>query len=231
MVATAPDPATIEDNPLVAALRAIPASGTGSFENLVRDLLSRETGQRFTLAKSGPQGGVDARTAGDGFANVMGVETKRYGGQTRLPADETRSKLDDAAVAHPDLELWVLVASREVKEPDASDLRAKGLSLGIEVLILDWPDSAEILPGIAMLYARHEDLLAAYVSVTPAIAALLHDVRARTRPSPNNARPCRHSCARQRLAMATPVTRSPPMSGIIWRACRPPQRGSGATPT
>lgn len=178
MAATAPDPATIEDNPLVAALRAIPASGTGSFENLFRDLLSRETGQRFTLAKSGPQGGVDARTAGDGFANVMGVETKRYGGQTRLPADETRSKLDDAAVAHPDLELWVLVASCEVKEPDASDLRAKGLSLGIEVLILDWPDSAEILPGMAMLCARHEDLLAAYVPVTPAIAALLRDVRA-----------------------------------------------------
>jgi len=55
MAATTPDPATIEDNPLVAALRAIPASGTGSLENLVRDLLSRETGQRFTLAKSGKE--------------------------------------------------------------------------------------------------------------------------------------------------------------------------------
>ena len=178
MPATASDAATIKGNPLVAALRAIPASGPGSFENLVRDLLSRETGQRFTLAKSGPQGGVDARTAGHGFANVIGVETKRYGARTRLPADETRSKLDDAAAAHPDLELWVLVASREVKEPDASNLRVKGLSLGIEVLILDWPESAEVLPGIAVLCARHGDLLAAYVPESPAIATLLRGVRA-----------------------------------------------------
>ncbi|MCI4590840.1 hypothetical protein MOK15_12155 [Sphingobium sp. BYY-5] len=175
---SAPDPDESEGNVLVAALRAIPASGHGSFENLVRDLLSRETGQRFTLAKSGPQGGVDARSADDGFATVLGVETKRYGLKTRLPADETRSKLDDAATTHPDLELWVLCASREIKEPDASDLRAKGLSLGVEVLILDWPDSAELLPAIALLCAQHEDLLAAYVTVTADIGELLRNARA-----------------------------------------------------
>ncbi|HEX8055259.1 MAG TPA: hypothetical protein VF481_01250 [Novosphingobium sp.] len=166
------------DNALSAALRAIPASASGSFENLVRDLLSRETGLRFTLAKSGPQGGIDARSIDDGHAIVMGVEAKRYGLKTRLPADETRSKLDDAAAAHPDLDLWVLVASREVKEPDSSDLLAKGQSLGIAVLILDWPESAEILPGLALLCAEHEDLLAAYVTVSPEIAAFLSDVRA-----------------------------------------------------
>lgn len=166
------------DDALIAALRSIPASGSGSFENLIRDLLSRETGQRFTLAKSGPQGGVDARTSSDEFANVIGVETKRYGSQTALPADETRSKLDDAAATYPDLELWILVASREVKEPDASDLRAKGTSLGIDVLIFDWPESAELLPALLLLCARHDDILIAYVDNSPDIQALLEETRA-----------------------------------------------------
>jgi|TARA_R100000501_G_scaffold14778_1_gene26809 hypothetical protein len=173
MVSAPLDPEDGHDNALVAALRAIPASGKGSFENLVRDLLSRETGQRFTLAKSGPQGGIDARTDAGGHANVMAVETKRYGAQTPLPADETRSKLDDAASAHPDLELWILAASREIREPDRSNLVAKGMALGIEVLILDWPDSAELLPGLLMLCAQHDDILRAYVTFTPEIKAVL----------------------------------------------------------
>ena len=177
MTPTLPTNAESNGNPLVVALRTIPSSGTGSFENLVRDLMSREAGKRFTLAKSGPQGGVDARTAADDFSNVIGVEAKRYGAQTPLPADETRSKLDDAATSHPDLELWVLVASREIKEPDASDLRAKGASLGIEVLILDWPDSAELLPGLAILCAQHQDLLGAYVAITKEIVDFLGEVR------------------------------------------------------
>ena len=178
-MASAPsDPAEADDNALITALRDMPASGSGSFENLVRDLLSRETGQRFTLAKSGPQGGVDARTSSDEFSNVIGVETKRYGAQTPLPADETRSKLDDAATTHPDLELWILVASREVKEPDASDLHAKGNTLGIEVLILDWPDSAELLPALLILCSRHEDILPAYVAITSEIEGVLRDARA-----------------------------------------------------
>lgn len=151
--------------------------GTGSFEHLVRDLLSRETGHRFTLAKSGPQGGVDARTPSGDDAIVIGIEAKRYGAKTPLPADETRSKLDDAASAHPDLELWILAATREVMEPDPSQLRAKGETLGIEVLILDWPDSAELLPALLLLCARHDDLLAAYIRITPEIEQLLRDAR------------------------------------------------------
>ncbi|HEY5723980.1 MAG TPA: hypothetical protein VIT45_16845 [Allosphingosinicella sp.] len=124
---------------------------------------------------------MDSRTDGDPSATVIGIEAKRYGAATPLPLDEIKSKLRDAATAHPDLELWVLVASREVKEPDAGQMRALGDTLGIEVLLLDWPESAEILPGLALLASAHEDVLAAYITVTPGISNLLE--RARVHPT------------------------------------------------
>lgn len=159
-------------------LRAVPASGVGSFENLVRDLLSRATGRRFTIAKAGPQGGIDSRTGDDRDATVIGVETKRYGAQTHLALDETKSKLRDAAKAHADLDLWLLVASREIKEPDRSSLVAIGHDLGVDVLILDWPESPEVLPGLLLLCAAHQDILGTYCLATPPVAAVLDAVRA-----------------------------------------------------
>jgi hypothetical protein len=163
---------------LLDLLRAVPASGVGSFENLVRDLISRATGRRITVAKSGPQGGIDGRTGADSHATVIGVETKRYGLETRLPLDETKSKLRDAADTHADLDLWVLVASREIKEPDRSTLSAAGHGLGVEVLILDWPESPELLPRLLLLCAAHQDILEAYALATPQVIAVLDAVRA-----------------------------------------------------
>lgn len=163
---------------LLDLLRAVPASGVGSFENLVRDLLSRTTGRRITVAKAGPQGGIDGRTGDDRHATVIGVETKRYGLETKLPLDETKSKLRDAATIHADLDLWILVASREIKEPDRSTLQTEGHALGVEVLILDWPDSPEILPGLLLLCAAHQDILEAYALATSPVLAVLDAVRA-----------------------------------------------------
>ena len=171
-------PGGIEAEELLDLLRAVPASGVGSFENLVRDLLSRATGRRVTVAKSGPQGGIDGRTGDDRHATVIGVETKRYGLETRLPLDETKSKFRDAAATHPDLDLWILVASREIKEPDRSLLQSEGHALGVEVLILDWPESPEVLPGLLLLCAAHQDILDAYGFATPPVVAVLDAVRA-----------------------------------------------------
>jgi hypothetical protein len=164
-------------NPLIEALRRLPAAGQGSFEHLVRDLLSRQTGRRFTVAKSGPQGGFDARTEADDSV-VMAVEAKRYGQATPLPLDEAKSKLRDAASANPDLELWILAASREIKEPDATELPAEGDALGVEVLLLDWPESVEVLPRLLLLCAAHQDILTSYVPLTTAIDEQLVQARA-----------------------------------------------------
>jgi len=163
----------IDDTALVEALRALPASGEGSFENLVRDLLSRETGRRFTVAKSGPQGGIDGRTSADRHATAIGVETKRYGAETRLPLDETKSKLRDAASEHPDLDVWILAASREIMEPDRGKLLSEGDRLGIQVLLFDWPESNELLPALRLLAAAHPDVLAPYGLLTQEVRFVL----------------------------------------------------------
>lgn len=108
----------------------------------------------------------------------MAVEAKRYGLTTPLPLDETKSKLRDAAGAHPDLDLWILAASREIKEPDAGELRAEGVTLGIEVLLFDWPESVEVLPELLLLSAAHQDILSSYLTMTSALEAQLDQARA-----------------------------------------------------
>ncbi len=162
---------------LIELLRNMPAAGDGSFENLVRDLLSRTTGRRFIISKPGPQGGIDGRTSDDRHATAIGVEAKRYGADTRLPLDETKSKIRDAAANHADLDLWILVATREIKEPDRGTLIAEGSELGIQILILDWPDSSELIPGLLLLCAAHEDVLAPYGLTTSAVIELLKACR------------------------------------------------------
>ncbi|MCW6536311.1 restriction endonuclease [Sphingomonas lycopersici] len=163
---------------LIESLRTLPPSGAESFEHLIRDLLSRATGRRFTIAKSGPQGGIDARTGADPDTIQIGVEAKRYGQGTHLGLDELKSKLRDTAKAHSDLELWILAASREIAEPDAGALRAEGDDLGISVLILDWPQSNEAISSLLLLCAAHPDLLAASIAMTPQIQGLLAATRA-----------------------------------------------------
>ncbi|WP_242139626.1 hypothetical protein [Sphingomonas sp. TREG-RG-20F-R18-01] len=167
----------VDADELLDLLRNIPASGVGSFENFVRDLLSRTTGRRVTVAKSGPQGGIDGRTGDDRHATVIGVETKRYGMETKLPLDEIKSKLRDAAATHADLDLWILVASREIKEPDRGSLQATGQDLGVEVLILDWPESPEVLPGLLVMCAAHPDIVESYALATPTVLGVLQAVR------------------------------------------------------
>ncbi len=63
------------------ALVALRSSGETGFEGFVRDALEEVTGERFRLMKSGPQSGVDALSECG-----IGMEAKRYGASTPLPA-------------------------------------------------------------------------------------------------------------------------------------------------
>ncbi len=134
---------------LLSALKNLPAVGPGGFEGLVRDALQEVTQQSMRLIKSGPQHGADAMTLGNAPV-VLGVEAKRYD-KTPLELDEVKAKLLDAAASHPDLDLWVLAATRELSKADAEQLADIGHQLGIEVVILDWSASATALPPLAVL--------------------------------------------------------------------------------
>src|SRR5215213_8205671 len=97
---------------LTEILRNLPAAGPLGFEGLIADLLSHFTGRQFHLAQSGTQQGRDMSSRHP-YANVTAVECKRYGSSTELNQRELLGEIVQATIAIPDLDLWVLVASRD----------------------------------------------------------------------------------------------------------------------
>jgi hypothetical protein len=117
------------------ALQQLAATGSAGFEGLVQRLLENLTGYKFYLAQSGTQGGRDM-SSDRANATVLAVECKRYGDDTELNTRELFGELLQAVGAIPQLDLWVLVASRAVPDQLYSALQDHADRLQIEVQIL-----------------------------------------------------------------------------------------------
>ncbi len=102
----------MNDN-LIDIIRRLDPTGTEGFEGLVADLLEALTGRRFRLARSGSQMGRDLNSR-HADANIVAVECKRYGEDTKLKERELQGELTQAVMDIPDLDLWMLVTSRDV---------------------------------------------------------------------------------------------------------------------
>ena len=130
-------------NQLLDALRLLPPSGSKGFEGLIALLLESLTGQLFCLAKAGSQAGRDMSSR-YAQSNVIAVECKRYKNTTKLDTRELQRELDQNLAAMPDLDLWVLVASRHIE--DCSQLREeltqKAKKEGIDVRVIADDDQA-----------------------------------------------------------------------------------------
>lgn len=100
---------------LLDELRQLAATGTGGFEGLIQRLLTDLTGYQFYLAQSGTQLGRDM-SSDRVNATVLAVECKRYGEDTELKKSELLGKVVEATAAIPRLDVWVLVASRDVPD-------------------------------------------------------------------------------------------------------------------
>jgi hypothetical protein len=98
---------------LIDLIRQIEPTGTEGFEGLVADLLEALTGRRFRLARAGSQAGRDM-SLHEPNANVVAVECKRYGKDTELEERALQGELAQAVAAIPNLDVWVLVTSRDV---------------------------------------------------------------------------------------------------------------------
>jgi hypothetical protein len=138
---------------LHSAIYGLDATGTDGFEGFVRDVLSEVTGQRFRIAKSGPQGGVDVLSDPNETSLKIGVEGKRYKPETKLSLDALKSKLHDAIDTYTDLDLWILAATKAIASNDAQGLVRIGEKYGISVVIFDWDESESRLPQLAVLCA------------------------------------------------------------------------------
>lgn len=117
-------------------LQSLKASGEGSFENLVGRLLGALTGLRFYVARSGDQGGRDARADGVGGGNIV-FECKKYSGDTPLRDRELIGELAQAHLRLPQLDLWIIAASREITDQNLSALEEYGRKHAIDILSLE----------------------------------------------------------------------------------------------
>lgn len=101
------------DSKLIAAIMQIAPTGPDGFEGLIAKLLMALTGRRFRLAKSGSQAGRDMSMR-HASSNVVTVECKRYGKKTELDERELLGEFVQAISDISDLDLWILVTSRDV---------------------------------------------------------------------------------------------------------------------
>lgn len=113
-------------------LRRLPHTGAAGFEGLVTLLCERVTGQRFRLAKSGSQHGLDSANELS-VANRIKVETKHYFATTL----DTRELLGEITQAGDNCDLWVLGATCAVAEQLEKELDKALRKYGCELLILD----------------------------------------------------------------------------------------------
>ena len=134
--------------------KSLQPSGPKGFEGLIAELLSQLTGQRFRLSKSGQQGGRDV-TSDFTNSTVVAVECKRYGKDTELEETHLLGKLAQAVLDLPDLDLWVIAASRPVSDQLARNLQSAAMTHGVEFRTIESSDDKP--SAIAALLARHPD--------------------------------------------------------------------------
>lgn len=113
----------------------MPAAGDRGFEGLIAKLLEVMTGRHFHLAKSGYQEGRDMSSR-DSYQNVIAIECKRYKKTTQLDERELLGELDQVKVGIPDLDIWVLITSRDVDSKLNESLHRKAAQDGIDFAVI-----------------------------------------------------------------------------------------------
>lgn len=133
---------------LINALRKLHHSGQEGFEGLIAKLLETLTGRHFYLAQSGTQLGRDMSSSGSN-SDVIAVECRRYGSKTELDERELLGELEQVSTAISDLDLWVLIASRDIPSQIHESLRKKADKEDITCLSISTadgtPSSLEVL--------------------------------------------------------------------------------------
>src|ERR1043165_6510705 len=149
-------------------LRSVRATGPDGFEGLIAALLEELTGRHFDLATSGAQEGRDMSSR-RADANVVAVECKRYGQNTELNERELIGELVQAGEDIPDLDLWVLVASREVPSQLAESLNRLAAEKGIGFFSISSGDGTP--SSLEVLCAYSPETLCAHPGVSAVVGA------------------------------------------------------------
>jgi hypothetical protein len=130
-------------------------TGLAGFEGLVVRLFEGATGQRFRLAGSGSQGGLDARSE-SGYGNRIKIEAKHYL-KTSLKSPDLIAKISEAASFGSDVDLWVLATSSQVNNQLATMLEQLASERNIEILLLDCGNDG--LPRFVVMMAALPEIV------------------------------------------------------------------------
>lgn len=130
-------------------------AGIKGFEGLIAQLLEALTGRHFLLAKSGSQEGRDLSSS-DAQSNNIAVECKRYGKTTELNERELLGELEQAKTHIVDLDIWILVTTRDVDSQLFESLRKKSLEDGLDFLTI--ADGDGIPSSLEVLCANSQDI-------------------------------------------------------------------------
>ena len=112
-------------------------ASAASVERLVAALVGRLLGLSVSVASAGDQAGADAGTAGNQNRHIR-IEAKRYTDQTSLNRRELLGEVDLALAREPELEAWILAATREVPEQTALSLHDHAVALALPIVVIDW---------------------------------------------------------------------------------------------
>jgi hypothetical protein len=145
---------------LIKILRRLTPTGSQGFEGLIAQLLEQLTGRRFYLARSGSQGGRDLSSDFQNFS-VIAVECKRYGEDTEFDVRNLLGEMAQASQEIPDLDLWVLVASRSIPAQLVTVLTTEAHRRGIEFLPISADQGSS--SSLAVLCAQAADVALRYV--------------------------------------------------------------------
>lgn len=136
----------------VNALLSLKPSGSQSFEDLLRELLSELTGQPYHLCASGWQGGVDGVVA----SGSIGFEAKRYG-ETDLNIRSLQGEIVQAVRERQNLELWILATTGRLGAQDRQQLNDTAENQGVALLTLAEGDASVPFHPLAGLCALLPD--------------------------------------------------------------------------
>jgi hypothetical protein len=132
----------------VNALLTLKPSGPQSFEDLLRELLTKLTNQPYHLSSSGRQGGVDGVLA----TGSIGFEAKRYG-ETDLNVPSLLGQLVRVRHTRPEVELWLLISTGRLAAQDRQELEEAAADNGIALLIFAEEDLSAAFHPMAGLCA------------------------------------------------------------------------------
>ena len=83
----------------------------------------------------------------------IGLEGKRYGSETSLSLAGLKYKITDASTSRVPVDLWLLATTRQVDASDREALHNYGESVGIGVVVFDYPDNPAQLCDLMVICA------------------------------------------------------------------------------